>query len=203
MASPGEEWLEDKTNIDRMIFFSDAVFAIAITLLILQVQIPKAPPSGLKLSQLLDLIPKFTSYVISFLVIARFWLKHLLFSSYIKRLDQRLIWLNALLLLLIAFLPYPTGVYGAYSTSPIAVAFYALSIALTGYMYSMLWLYAVKNRAFVKEEASDKELIKSFRLSLVIPTGFLVSVGLAFINTNIALVLWIVLLVAFRFVRKI
>lgn len=203
MANAREKWLEEKQNIDRIVFFSDAVFAIAITLLILQVQIPEATPLGLRLGELLVLLPNIISYIVSFLVIARFWLKHLIFSSYIKQLDQGLIWLNTLLLLSVAFLPFPTGVYGTHSASVIATVFYALSISLTGFIFSILWWHVIKNRSLVKEGIGEEELIKHLQTSLIIPTGFLASAGLALINPFLAPISWAILLLAFRFIRRV
>src|SRR5437660_9370808 len=102
-----------KPEMDRLMFFSDGVFAIAITLLVLQITVPIP---GLSEHQLGDALrhlgPKYFGFVLSFLVIGRYWMAHHRVFEYIKRFDMPLVWLNLAFLLLIAFLPFPTAVLG-------------------------------------------------------------------------------------------
>jgi len=102
------ERTEDSRELDRIVFFSDAVFAIAITLLVLDIQVPEIPERLVDErlpERLLELWPKYLSYVLSFLVILMYWMAHHSTFTAIKRYDRGLIWLNSLFLMCVAFLP--------------------------------------------------------------------------------------------------
>ena len=97
-------------ELERLVFFSDAVIAIAITLLVVTLAIPEATENvG---DALLDRWPQMLSYVLSFLVIGVFWMAHHRIFRYVATIDQRLIWLNLLFLMCVAFIPFPTAVLG-------------------------------------------------------------------------------------------
>src|SRR5215469_16375933 len=107
---------EDDEAVDqgmgRILALSDGVFAIAMTLLILQIAIPATAGDGRLSRALLALWPRYLAYLLSFLVIARFWVIHHQAFRLIARFDTALVWLNLLLLLFVAFLPFPTSVLG-------------------------------------------------------------------------------------------
>src|SRR5690349_16791280 len=94
-------------GIGRILALSDGVFAIAITLLIIAIAIPATTSDAGLSGALLRLWPRYLAYVLSFLVIARFWVTHHLAFQLIARNDATLVWLNLLLLMLVAFLPFP------------------------------------------------------------------------------------------------
>ena len=97
----------------RILAFNDAIFSIAITLLVLDIEIPNTTAIRTDgIWQVLgDLIPNFIGFFVSFLVISLYWISHLKFSKYIKLYDNRLLWLNLLLLLFIVLLPFSTAFY--------------------------------------------------------------------------------------------
>ena len=102
-------------DLERLVFFSDGVMAIAITLLVVELSIPAATEDvG---DALLDRWPQMLSFVLSFLVIGIFWMAHHRIFRYVANLDQRLIWLNLLFLMCVAFLPFPTAVLGDHDNS--------------------------------------------------------------------------------------
>src|SRR5438105_3300226 len=131
--------------LERLIFLSDGVFAIAMTLLVVELTLP-----GIALSAQADelparlwaLRPKYLSYTISFLVIAAYWSSHQRIFGFILRADGVLVSLNVLLLLLIAFQPFPTNVLGTYGDQRAAVVLYAATLAAAGLFVLALWLYA-------------------------------------------------------------
>ncbi|MGH3042513.1 MAG: TMEM175 family protein [Gaiellaceae bacterium] len=116
----------------RVIGFSDAIFAIAMTLLVLQIGVSGVPAGGGSAREmvdaLLDAMPEITSFAVSFYVIGRYWLAHHWFFSRIERLDRRLLPQNLAYLGFIAFLPFPTALIGEYEGNPIAFVVFALSI---------------------------------------------------------------------------
>ena len=117
-------------GIGRILALSDGVFAIAITLLILEIAVPATTSDAGLSKALLGLWPRYLAYVLSFVVIARFWMAHRLTFRLIARDDAVLVWLNMLLLLFVAFLPFPTAVVGAHAGSPAAAVLYAASVLL-------------------------------------------------------------------------
>jgi uncharacterized membrane protein len=175
-------------ELERLVFFSDAVIAIAITLLVVTLDIPAATEDvG---SALLDRWPQMLSYVLSFLVIGVFWMAHHRIFKYVRRIDQRLIWLNLLFLMCVAFLPFPTGVLGDHDGSRGAMIFYAAAIGLTGTVLASIWQYLI--RADHLNELADSRTIRYLtRRSLVTPTCFLASIPLAFVSLRLAEVCWL------------
>src|SRR5439155_1283817 len=132
----------------RVEAFSDGVFAIAITLLVLTI----AEPSdyGHLGSQLWDRWPSLAAYVVSFLVIGIMWLNHHSVFNHFERIDRPLVYLNQLLLLTVVFLPYPTGVLGEAlrqgEGTQVAALVYTVTMAINAYCWAALWLYASSGR---------------------------------------------------------
>jgi TMEM175 potassium channel family protein len=129
-------------GIGRILALSDGVFAIAITLLILEIAVPAAASDAGLPKALLGLWPRYLAYVLSFLVIARFWVTHRLAFRLIARDDGALVWLNLLLLMFVAFLPFPTAVVGAHAGSPAAAVLYAASVCVASTASAAYWWYA-------------------------------------------------------------
>jgi uncharacterized membrane protein len=197
MASPGARWVEAGREMERTIFFSDAVFAIAITLLALDITIPKPKHViGRELSSVvLAQWPDVLSFAVSFLIIGAYWMAHHRIFHYIIRYDAMLLWLNLLFLMSIAFLPFPDRVLSEWGDSEqFALAFYATSVAVAGLLLSLLWWYATRERRLV-EANIDPRLIKYFfSRGLVSPLIFLVSIGISFVSLKAALGSWLLLL---------
>jgi uncharacterized membrane protein len=104
---------DDPMGVERVAFFSDAVFAIAITLLVIELTVPEGELTGPQLTHELGRLgPKFFSFGLSFWVIGRFWIGHHLTFQYLRRWNLPMLWINLLLLVCIAFLPFPTAVLG-------------------------------------------------------------------------------------------
>jgi uncharacterized membrane protein len=187
------EQLNDKAGLERLIFFSDAVFAIAITLLALEIQLPVDATSLTDqqlFASLMSIWPKYLSFFISFMVIGNFWIAHHRRYRFITRYDTRLLLLNLLVLMSIAFIPFPTAVLSE-NGNRTATIFYSLSIATTGLLSALLWWYAsLENRLL--EESFDSSTARRNLLSiLTVPTVFLISIGIAFIDPDLAKFSWI------------
>jgi TMEM175 potassium channel family protein len=126
---------------ERVVFFSDAVFAIALTLLVVEIGVPEATGAELG-EELVGLLPAFGSYALSFAVTALFWLGHRRTFTHIDRIDDRVLALNMLLLFVVAFLPFPSALMGEHGDEPAAAAFYGAWLALLGGCSALLWWYA-------------------------------------------------------------
>ena len=137
----------DERGLERVVFFSDAVFAIAITLLVIDLRLPDLPSSATNAdvaAALAALAPRLVAYVLSFAVIGLYWMAHWRRFHYIARVDERFLALNLVLLGFIAFIPFPTSLQGEHGNVPIVVAIYALTLAVSGFLGAASWVYAVR-----------------------------------------------------------
>ncbi len=185
-------------GVDRLITLSDGVFAIAITLLVLTVEVPEVPADLVAEElpgQLLSLRSQYLSYVISFLVVLLYWMAHHSTFNAIRGCDTGLLWLNGLFLMFVAFLPFPTELLGEYPDQQLVVAIYAGYLAVTRLMLTVVWWYASSGRRLVDAEVHPGT-IRVYRLrGLIIPLIFLVSIGISFFSVRGAVFSWLVLLV--------
>ena len=136
----------DQFQLERLAFFSDAVFAIAITLLIIEVRVPAGTPdteAGLG-QALVDLIPQYIGFVVSFFVIGRFWVGHHRVFGRLARIDDPLISRNLLFLLTIAFMPFPTALVSHFVSTRVGVGAYAAWLTLAGVLNLSLERHILK-----------------------------------------------------------
>ena len=144
----------------RLEAFSDGVFAIAVTLLVLDIAVSANAGHHL-LRAITDLWPSYLAYVVSFSTIGAAWLAHNAITEYLERADAAFVRLNLLLLLFVSFLPFPTRLLADYighdSPERVAVTFYGLSLLLTTTMLLVLWRYAVWAR-LVRPDLADEEI---------------------------------------------
>jgi uncharacterized membrane protein len=178
-------------GLDRVVFFSDAVIAIAITLLVLEI---RAPEGSVDLGpQLLRLLPKYLGWAVSFWVIALYWVAHHRCYRYIQRYNRRLMYLNFLFLMFIAFMPFPTSLLFSNGLQPLSVIFYAGTAAGMGFSLAGLWIYAYRS-GLVSPETSPA-LNKSIRLYLLLPPSvFVISAVIAVFSVFAAVLAWLLLI---------
>ena len=179
---------------DRVLFFSDAVFAIAITLLVVDIRVPDITGLVNASKALHDARYKILGFVISFLVIGLFWMGHHRLFRYITALDRPLIFLNLLFLGTIAFLPYPTALLFVSSTSQVAATvFYAACVAGAGLAELAVWVYAIRVKGLVP--ASIPPAFRRYELAQLLPTPvvFGLSIPVAFVAPGVAPFTWILL----------
>jgi uncharacterized membrane protein len=136
---------EHDEGTQRIEAFSDGVFAIAITLLIIEIGVPTLTSDEGLTDALLDLWPEYGAYVLSFLIIGIYWANHHSFMRLFVRTDHYFLMLNVFFLMCIAFLPFPTAVLGEYLTNggerTTAVAFYVFGLLLPAFSWFLVWLY--------------------------------------------------------------
>jgi uncharacterized membrane protein len=184
-------------SLSRIMSFSDGVFAVAITLLVLSIHVPylRSTVADQKLPhELVRLIPIFEAYIISFFVIGLFWIGHHSVFKHFKRHDGGLLWLNLLFLMFIVFIPFPTGLISEYSNSRVALIFYAVSLALAGIMICLLLWYGVHNHRLI-DEGVDPDFYRRFVFGYMDMAGiFLLSIPIAFWNVHIARLFWFLII---------
>lgn len=154
--------IQDELSTKRIEAFSDGVFAIAITLLIIEIKVPhlqNGTDGAIGLSAvLLDLWSHYFAYVLSFLMIGIYWVNHHYLFGLFKRTDHIFGLLNVFFLMCIAFVPFPTAVLGEYLTDEhnrhSAVIFYALGLTLPAFAWFLIWFYASRNFRLVDKNLS-------------------------------------------------
>ncbi|MBU0490475.1 MAG: DUF1211 domain-containing protein [Chloroflexi bacterium] len=203
MSTPEKETHEG-LGLDRIVFFSDAVIAIAITLLVLEVKVPEIEPnlvSAELTQQVLALWPRYMGFLVSFWVIALYWSSHHRIFGFIKGYDRPLMFLNLLFLMCIAFVPFTTDLVFTYPGQFIAVVFYAGTVAGMGLAILGVWLYAARKRRLVDADL-PRSTVSAIRNNLLAgPTVFLLSIGLAFVNPTWAMISWILTLPVYLMFR--
>lgn len=179
---------------DRVLFFSDAVFAIAITLLVVSLHVGparagKAVESG---AELRAAVPSLIGFAISFAVIGLFWLGHHTVYRYVTALDRRLILLNLVFLGTIAFLPYPTELLSLTHNQAPAVILYAACCSAAGLTEAAVWVYATHTAGLAYRV--PPRFRRSFLLQILrIPAVFLLSIPVAPFSPSVAMYMWILI----------
>ena len=140
--------------------FSDGVFAIAITLLVLDIAVPSGSEDDL-LGALADQWPSYLAYLVSFSTIGAIWFKHTVVTHNLEHSTSTLIRLNLLLLLVVSFLPFPTGLLAEYieeaDAARVASTVYGTNLLLTSALVSVLWRYSVSS-GLVRPGIGDQEM---------------------------------------------
>ena len=141
-APSARELAERLHDPARVLALSDGVFAIIITLLVLEVHVPELT-QGHSLNQALrELRPSLVAFVISFILAGMYWVGHRDLFALIRRTDRGLVWLNILYLLPLCLLPFGAGLLGRYDQEPVALRIYGLLLVLIAFMRAVIWLYA-------------------------------------------------------------
>ncbi|HEX2407455.1 MAG TPA: TMEM175 family protein [Nitrososphaeraceae archaeon] len=183
-------------KVEHVISFSDAVFAFAITLMALSIDIPDLPASLTQselIEKLYELYPQFESYIISFAVIAIFWVSYHQVFNHIKGSHITMVYLNLLFLLLITLLSLATSLVINYGTYQIPYVIYCFIVIMTSSLLATIWWHATKNKRLV-----DKNLhpffINGILVNLLsIPIVFTISIIISFVNLDIAEYFWLVI----------
>jgi uncharacterized membrane protein len=173
---------------NRVEAFSDGVFAIAITLLVLEIR----PPAGEDLGRkLLDLWPSYFAYVVSFLTIGIIWVNHHATFDRIVRVDRPLLFSNLMLLMSVSFLPFPTAVVADRlregGDKDIAAALYAGSLLVMGACFFITWRYAAHRRGLVTVELTPPQVRALVRRNAVGQGGYVAALAMAFVSAPVSL----------------
>jgi uncharacterized membrane protein len=171
----------DAKNTSRAEAFSDGVFAIAITLLVLELR----PPTGDLLGGLLDLWPGYLSFALSFATILIMWVNHHGLFLLLRKVDAHILFTNGFLLLFVTFVPFPTAVLGAHlltEDSRVAAGFYALTFVAINVAWVFMWQSIRHRRREVAPAVSDHDA-RTLDMSLAIGfVSYAAAVALAFWN---------------------
>ena len=164
-------------RLQRLLFFADGVYAIAVTLLAVELVLPEAAADlhgGALLDSLLDAWPRMLAFLTSFVFIANFWVGHNLLFYQVRRFDGGLMWLALMQLLCIAFLPFPTSVVGEHVSDPVAQQFYFGSLLLSGLVMWALWWYMSWRHRLVDPHLSPQVIRRHHLISVGVPMSMVV-----------------------------
>ena len=191
-------------GLSRLINFSDAVIAIAITLLVLEIRLPELT-RGLDgptiTGEILSLWPKYLGYLVSFWVIGLYWMAHHRIFRLIDSYDRRLLTLNLAFLCTVAFMPFPTSVLFDYAGVFIVVLLYAGTLTLTGLSLVAIWLYATKEHRLVDPQLDERMIHNQTQSLLVGPGVFLLSIIVAIFNPDLGMYVWLLQIPAYFLTR--
>lgn len=191
-------------DTNRIEAFSDGVFAIAITLLVIEIEVPRA---GSALGpELLALWPSYLAYAVSFTVIGAIWINHHAMFDHIVRADHKLLLLNTFHLMFIAFIPFPTAVLAQalqdVTNAPLATAFYGATLTALGVLVTAMWHYAARDHRLLGDKISREEAKGRGRRYLVGPVGYGIATVVAFKAYWLALAFFVGLNVFFLWPRR-
>ncbi len=173
---------------DRLCFFSDGVFAITITLLVLEIKVPeisKELVSTKLVPALFHLFPFIISHLISFLVLGIFWVAHHNIFPHIKKHDHILLWLNLIFLMCVASIPFPTGLLGTYPDEQISVIIYSGVLGVTGLCLALMWWYVTTYR-LVDDETDPEFVLFVYRHVLRAPIFYFLAIFASFLSLTLA-----------------
>lgn len=191
-----EAYLEkEKFQLDRIAFFSDAIFAIAITLLIIEIKVPEVDQQNLSDKTLFIastyLIPKIIGFIVSFFVIGLYWLAHHRMFKYIVRSSQKLLWNNLIFMLPIVMMPFSTAFLSEYFNGVLRMPLivYTINICMAGFFSYRLWRIIARPENKLTNELNHVIFRYNATRALAIPIIFICMLLLSFINTVIAYIM--------------
>jgi len=179
---------EKNLELERLVFFSDAVVAIAITLLALDLRL-ETTGDTLTFAEMAGVWKKFSAFMLSFLLIALFWVIHHQYYHYIRKVDERLLWANIFWLLFIVTLPFTTSLVSAHFNDSVSTFFYAFNILMITVCQNTIWDYASDHPGFLKED-TDPKIVQDYRVyANVAMVNALIAVSLAFVSPVLAFII--------------
>jgi len=184
--------LTNYVNQERLTFLVDGVFAITMTLLVLELRLPELETTDLA-TALQAMLPRLCIYLIAFYSIANHWVVHQRMFRHITDMDTTMLWLTILSLLFITLIPAATAIVGRFPGEELAVACFSANSFLQALSVWMFWAYVVRNQKQFASNSEPRLLAITSQVWLIIAIGWLISIPLSFINVYIAYAAWIIL----------
>ena len=178
----------ERTDLGRILAFTDGVMAVAITLLVLNLEVPTVPGDELE-EALVDLIPSLIAYLLAFALVGRFWIIHHRLFETLRAFDSRLMTLNLAFLTLIVLVPFATNLFDEYTDEPIAAAVLGGTLGLAALAHWLAVAYTLR-RGLVHEHhrAANEPFVTPMGLGFT--ALFLLSVPVAFLSPTAASLMW-------------
>lgn len=181
-------------EFDRLVFFTDAVFAIALTLLVVEVGVPEtvrgaSDDPGALLEALGEKVPLLAAFFLGCFVIGSYWAAHHRFMATLDAVDRGFIGLTVVYLAFVALLPFPTGVLGEFPSNPVSMVVFALNMAAVSSIEAVMLVHA-RRRGLLRDQLPDDVYSWVLRMELSPVALFLVSMPVAFVTPWLAVVVW-------------
>lgn len=200
--------LKKEFQLERLILFSDAVFAIAITLLVIEIKVPEIPKlevtDGKLLHALAELIPKFFGFIISFMFIGIYWTVHHRMFGFVVNYTAKLLRLNLLFLFAVALMPFSTAFYSEFVLRHVItpVIFYTGNIIILGVFNLLMWRHISNPKNKLSEGLSRNDAkYYSFR-AIIVPIMFTLFAFVYLVNPAVASWLPVFVPVVMRLIKK-
>jgi len=191
--------MQSKIRLEHVVSFSDAIFAFSITFMAVTIQIPNLPENLTQAQVIENLIgklgPRFAIYVISFFVIAAYWISYHQIFNHIAGSHVVIVWLNLLFLFFITIIPFAVDLQVDYGLYQVIFILYALVLTAAGASLTLIWLHAMKGRLL--DKTMNQTDIQSILLeSIVLPSVFVISIFVSIVDLEIAYYFWMVIIPA-------
>lgn len=157
-------------STNRLETLSDGVFAIVITLLVLDLRLP--PGQGGLEAKLVSLWPRILAYAFTFAVVGVYWAGHHAIFYIVERVDKTLLWINIYLLMAVCFIPFPASILGKHPLDPTAIRFYAANLVAVGLGFIACWGYASRCRRLIPADLDPGLITVAWVRALVAPTAY-------------------------------
>ena len=188
---------------NRVEAFSDGIFAIIITLLVLEIKVPhihEFNSTGELVKALSGLLPKFIGWIISFFTIAVIWVNHHKIFKQVKHIDNGIFWWNAFLLLWSSFIPFPTAVLGDYPNNKASIVLYGVVMSLMALGFALMRLYAIRKRDILEDSVSIESFKRMTKSSFIFgPVMYLAGVAVGFIHPYLSFAVFLAIPLYFIF----
>jgi uncharacterized membrane protein len=178
----------ERTDLGRIMAFTDGVMAVAITLLVLNLEVPRVPAAELN-EAVADLLPSLIAYLLAFALVGRFWIVHHRLFETLRGFDARLMTLNLAFLALIVLVPFGTELFDRYTGEPVAAAVFGAIMGLAALTHWSMSAHTVR-QGYVDETLGADRLPFAQPIGLRFTAFFLLSVPVAYLSTTAAALLW-------------
>ena len=183
---------QGQLRLNRIEAFSDGVFAIVVTLLVLELKVPELHDHGSvgELGQqLVELAPKFLSWLISFIIVCKFWLNHHHVLGLARYANYAMVWLNSIFLMSQSFIPFPTAMMGEYASNPLAVTAFGVVMAVNTLLFIALHAYILRN--LIQPDLAQAQDPHIIRKSFVGVFSYLIGAAAAWLGVYLSFLIYL------------
>ncbi len=181
--------LDKPLDNDRLNTLIDGIFAIVLTLLVLDIRVPGSASETVLMEKLGALWPQFLSYSLSFILLGLFWIGHQLEARYIQRSDDVHLWLSLLFTMFIALVPFSSSLLSSHPNSRVAVIVYSSNIFIASILRYVHWRYVSDRRRLIDERLSAQLISSVSRAFISTPLLCLLAIALSLISVKLSLIL--------------
>lgn len=195
---------EHRLSTDRLEALADGIFAFAMTLLVLNIDMPtgvtRASANQAILQHLINLLPQFGIYALAFLTLGGFWYGHQRQFHFIKHIDARLLWINLMLMMFVTLIPFTTNLAGDYGDIQIGILPLEINILMMTLIFGYQWSYAISRPQLLRYELNPSEVARSRERHIVQIAISLAAIGISFFSPTWSTLPYIIL--PYIFIRR-